>query len=77
MKVHEAITAVIGGEMWARPLSWRGFGIALHVYNHCRVAVVPSPTGGKTWNCRASDLMEDWEVVDPDVVLDEAHPSVW
>ena len=72
MKVHEAIAAIIAGKMWARPLSWQGSGLAIHVYNQCRVAVVPSQTGGRTWNCHASDLMEDWEVVDPDTVLDEA-----
>lgn len=71
MKVNEAIALIEDGELWARPLSWKGSGLAIHVYNHCRVAVVPSATGGKTWYCHARDLMEDWEVVEPDTVLGE------
>ena len=72
MKVNEAIAAISqDNSKWARPLWWRNSGLAISIYNYTRLAVVPSSTGGQRWNVNALDLMDDWEVVEPDVVLDE------
>lgn len=71
--VSEAIKALqeSDGKLWARPIWWRKAGIAVTIYNHTRMAVVPSATGGARWNVAARDLTDDWEVVDPNIVLDE------
>lgn len=73
MKLHEAIAKLqeSGGKLWARPIWWRGGGVAVTIYNHTRMAVVPSATGGERWNVNVRDLTDDWEVVDPNIVLDE------
>lgn len=78
MKVHEAIEALKADpSKWARPLWWRGDGIGIAIYSHTRVAVVPSATGGAHWHVSVRDLTDDWEVVEPDVILDERHPDTW
>jgi hypothetical protein len=75
MKVNEAIEAIReNSSLWARPISWRLSGVAIHVNMGTRLSVVPSSTGGQTWFVRAEDLVDDWEVIDPDLVLDEAFP---
>lgn len=73
MKLHEAIAKLqeSDGKLWARPIWWRGGGAAVTIYNHTRMAVVPSATGGERWNVNVRDLTDDWEVVDPNIVLDE------
>lgn len=71
MKVNEAIKALKEDpSKWARPLWWRGEGLGIAIYN-TRLAVVPSATGGSPWRVSGQDLIDDWEVVDPDVILDE------
>lgn len=72
MKVNEAIEAIIqDSSLWARPLWWRGSGLALNVFFTNRVSVVPSLCGGAQWHVAVRDLMDDWELVDPNTVLDE------
>lgn len=69
--VSEAIATIADGKLWARPVWWCKSGIAIHAYNQTRLAVVPSATGGAAWNVAVRDLTDDWEVVDPNIVLDE------
>jgi len=70
MDIREAVEQGRGGK-WFRPVSWRGSGEALVVYCGHRIAIVPSLTGGQAWYPKVSDFTCDWEVVDPDTVLDE------
>lgn len=71
MNIREAIEAIKPGEMWARPVTWKGRGEAITSYCDHRLAVVPSATGGAPWYPSVSDLTSDWEAIDPDEVLDE------
>lgn len=71
MNVSDAIKAIVPGEAWARPVTWKGYGEAITSSCEHRLAVVPSATGGKPWYPSVSDLTTDWEVVTPDEVLDE------
>jgi hypothetical protein len=72
MKVNEAIIAISQDtSKWARPRHWIGMGVAIHLFNGHRLAVVPSSHGGERWNVSALDLMDDWEVIDPHDVLNE------
>jgi hypothetical protein len=78
MDIRDAIFLIKNGnKLWARPIKWRGSGQALYLYNGCRPAIVPSAKGGLPWYASVEDILGDWEVVNPDTVLDEAHPSVW
>lgn len=75
MKMHEAIAALLlpeNKEMWVRPCCWAGW---YQAYCLDRTALslmlVPSSRGGEyhmTYTIR--HLIDDWEVVSPDTVLD-------
>lgn len=71
MKIHEVLKNV-GSDLnkWFRPVSFRGMGTAFAV-KHGVIVFVPSSEGGIRATLTASQLMEDWEIVDPDDVLDE------
>jgi len=71
--VREAL-ARVGGDVWARPRSWRGTGEAVAIHDRVLV-VVPSARGGDRWSPTAADLMGGWEVVDVDHVLAERGES--
>lgn len=71
MDIAEAIDKVLYNHEWFRPVSWIGTGQALTIHERHRIAVVPSPTGGRTWYANVEDLLDEWEVVDPNTVLDE------
>lgn len=77
MNIRDAINAIRDGNKWARPSHWRGSGEAITAYCEHRLAVVPSATGGKAWHPSVKDVTDDWDVLEPDEVLDERHPDVW
>jgi hypothetical protein len=71
MTISEAIQVVLDSGGWFRPVTWRGSGHALHAYQGHRISIVPSLTGGFTWHPSVEDMTAEWEVVDPNTVLDE------
>lgn len=71
MNIEEAIERVLDTHEWFRPISWVRTGQALTIYQGHRIAVVPSATGGRTWYPHVDDFLEEWQVVDPNTVLDE------
>lgn len=75
MKMHEAIVALLlpeNKEMWARPCCWIGWNQAYCLDRKAMsLMLVPSSRGGDyhmTHTVR--NLIDDWEVVSPDTVLD-------
>lgn len=81
MKVHQAIQAMRGyrgdNDLWARPMTWRGSGMAICIQDHDRrrtdglLLVVPGARAGHPWTPNIKTLLVDWETVDPGVVLAE------
>lgn len=71
MKIDEAIQVVLYTGEWFRPITWVRTGQALTIYQGHRIAIVPSATGGRTWHPCVEDLLSEWQVVDPNTVLDE------
>ena len=74
MKMHEAIFDLLlpeNKEMWARPRCWVGWQQAYCLdRTELSLMLVPSSRGGEyhmTYTIR--HLIDDWEVVSPDVVL--------
>jgi len=54
---------------WARPVSWRGTGMALCFEPPHHWKLVPTLHGGQTASLPApEDLFGEWEVVDPGAV---------
>lgn len=69
MKINEAIQNSNGN--WFRPISWRGAGMAYCLKN-MDTHLVPSSKGGDCGMTHDFDaLTGDWEIVMPDIVLDE------
>ena len=69
MKIHEAI--MNAGDNWIRPVSWQGAGQAYCIKWNA-THIVPSSSGGNIGMTASIDeLIEDWEIVSPDVVLGE------
>lgn len=58
--------------IWARPVSWRGLGMALD-YNteNERLDVVPFFAHPHSYAPTLDELIEEWELVDPFNVLEE------
>lgn len=81
MKVYQAVQAMRAhrgdSELWARPKTWGGSGMAVCIKSRDRrctddvLLVVPGPGGGSTWTPNVKTLLVDWEVVSPDTVLAE------
>lgn len=74
MKIHEAIEALLlpeNKEMWARPCCWAGWHQAYCLDRTAlSLMLVPSSRGGDyhmTYTIR--HLIDDWEIVSPNVVL--------
>ena len=81
MKVHQAVQAMRAyrgdHDLWARPMTWRGSGMAICIQDYARrrtdglLIVVPGIGGGHAWTPNIKTLLVDWETVSPDVVLGE------
>lgn len=74
MKITEAIETVkaMREEMWIRPAHYNNPGIA-YVVSGSSILEVPSQHGGDRAEMFSVDLiLDDWEIVDPDTVLDKA-----
>jgi hypothetical protein len=56
---------------WARPVAWRGSGVALAVTASGRLEVVPRGARGVPYEPTAQELVDGWELVDPDAVIAE------
>lgn len=75
MKMHEAIEALLlpeNIEMWIRPLCWKGWEMAycLNKFDN-ELECVPGSRGGESWmTYTVRHLIDDWEIVSPDVVLE-------
>ncbi len=72
MRLHEVINeATLSGSAWFRPTSWHSTGMA-YVIKDGNTHVVPSSGGGTLGMTSSPELLSgDWEVVSPDVVLNE------
>lgn len=75
MKLHEAIIELYKIDnkgVWVRPKCWIGSGLAFCLsHDTFSMELVPGRRGGESH--MASDvksLIDDWEVVSPDQVLD-------
>jgi len=85
MKIDEAIKAqsdylteppmpyTINKTVWCRPIGWKGSGQAIMRAGNgsSRLVIVPSRCGGDPWYPHYNDIVDEWELVDADVVLDE------
>lgn len=74
MKLPEVLDILKGNSCyWFRPVSWKGRGEAYCLKNGC-TALVPTAGGGvNTMTTWPKELMEDWEILLPGVVLDERN----
>lgn len=69
MKISDAIRKSDGN--WFRPVKWRGAGMA-YCLKDTDTHLVPSARGGDCGMTPDADaLVGEWEIVTPDVVLDE------
>ena len=57
--------------VWFRPVSWRGSGEGLAVEQNGDIVRLPSVHGGTRIALSATVLLQEWETVVPDVVLEE------
>lgn len=73
LSISEALTHAdfASKDKWARPVSWKGLHIAItfDVHSEKDLVVVPSARGGLVWRATIDELADDWELVDPGVVL--------
>jgi hypothetical protein len=74
MKLHEAIEALMlpdNDYKWIRPVSWQGGMQAFCLScDKTDTLCVPGNGGGRSYMSSSTFvLMDDWEIVDPDVVL--------
>lgn len=62
-----------GKEFWFRPGSWSGRALCFDDRSlNGGLVVVPDFSGGRRWWPRIDDLLaEDWELVEPEVVIQE------
>lgn len=74
MKMHEAIASLLlpeNKEVWVRPCCWAGWYQAYRLDSRAfSLILVPGSRGGEyhmTYIVR--HLIDDWEIVSPDVVL--------
>ena len=80
MKIDEAFKMMIANpQLWGRPLNWRESGRGVFLVGDVRLVIVPNPRGsyGPGFIPNYKDVVDEWEVVDPDVILDEVIPSNW
>lgn len=57
--------------LWVRPVSWNGSRMALLIEDK-EILKIPGRTGGERCNMLStSELIEPWELIAPDLVLDE------
>ena len=75
MKIQEALKLTLrenkkGNWVWCRPVDWRCVGIAICIQDE-KLRMVPDPRGGIRWIPSFTDLVNNWEVVEPDIVLGE------
>jgi len=71
MKLNEVLQdeAVLRGDMWVRPTTWKGRNSAYTVKDKA-VFIVPTSSGGSIGiTPYITELTSDWEIVDPDKVL--------
>ena len=58
------------GSMWFRPVGWRGLKSAFVIEDN-RVMFVPTSSGGHPAHFPSPDeLLGEWEIVEPSVVLE-------
>ena len=68
--------------LWARPVEWKGRGIAVSLNTDDNLVIVPStskrgppwlnsPGGFSPWPMKASFILGEWEVVYPDDIWQE------
>jgi len=80
MKIDEAFQMMVDNrQLWGRPLSWRGSGLGVYLVGGVRPVIVPNPRGsyGPGFIPVYKDVIDEWEVIDPDIILNEALPSNW
>ena len=58
-------------DLWARPVSWRGSGNALSIDRRSGKIVFTPCFGVVFWHPSLKDLISEWEIVEPDLVIDE------
>lgn len=75
MEIKQAMIEAKETDLWFRPISWKGSGqaIVVRIGNYCGdvLQIVPSAKGGIDWIATAKEILDDWEVVSPDVVCNE------
>lgn len=74
MPLHEvlALPKVLSGELWLRPVRWKGYRQAF-VLKNGQVYAVPGPRGGSLGiTSYVEELAGAWEAVSADTVLEEA-----
>lgn len=64
----------VDGPKWVRPVAWRGTGHAISVRDGV-LQVVPSARGGFAWQPKTSEVLDIWELVDPEDVCLETSDS--
>lgn len=65
------LAALTNNALWLRPESWKGAGIAL-IANDGILMLVPGPEGAqRTSMLSVTDLLSEWELTHPNVVLHE------
>ncbi len=74
MKMHEAIVDLLlpeNKEMWIRPVCWKASGLAYCLDRTSKSLLLVPGNGGGAYHMTYSvrNLIDDWEVVSPDVVL--------
>lgn len=62
--------ALNDNSLWFRPLSWKGTGQAFQVQDG-ETVIVPAQKFNSYMTPKVKFFIEDWEIVSPDVVLDE------
>lgn len=77
MQVAEALTHQDTKSLkkWARPVGWKGSGAALSYTDLGILIVVPSLTKPEYPRLTIFWIEEEWEVVDPEIVLGERSAS--
>lgn len=77
MKVNDALLKSVDDGKWFRPKRWTGTGSALMVGSYQQILKVPSKIGGDTlMSFLASDLLDEWDVVDPCKVNSEVAEAI-
>ena len=73
MKLHEVIQELLCRKdeyLWFRPVSWKGNGAGYYIQGGNTYLVPTSRGGAMIMTSCASTLIQEWEIVTPDEVLD-------